>query len=192
MKNHASPFRTLRLRSPLALLLLLAVAGALLFSPAPAVQAQTPSTDATLSALNLNLADTTAVAISPAFASGTTAYTASVFADRVKVSPTPNDAGASYVVSIGDDIFDGGLVLLDAGDNAVTVVVTAADGATTKTYTVTVTRLEELWSATVTAGDGIVWNGYLFDPLRRRRTQASSAGSIDDNAFVLGAQPTRS
>ena len=50
MKNHASPFRTLRrLRSPLALLLLLAVAGALLFSPAPAAQAQTPSTDATLS-----------------------------------------------------------------------------------------------------------------------------------------------
>ena len=113
-----------------------------------------PSSDATLSALNLNLADTdaTAVAISPAFASGTTAYTASVFADRVKVSPTPNDAGASYVVSIGDDAFDGGLVLLDAGDNAVTVVVTAADGATTKTYTVTVTRLEEVWSATVTAG----------------------------------------
>ena len=35
-------------------------------------------------------------------------------------------------------------------------MVTAADGATTKTYTITVTRLEEVWSATVTAGDGIV------------------------------------
>ena len=67
-----------------------------------------PSSDATLSALNLNLADTTAVAISPAFASATTAYTASVFADRVKVSPTPNDADASYVVRVGDDAFDDG------------------------------------------------------------------------------------
>ena len=48
MKRHASPFRALRwLRSPAALLLLLAVAGALLFSPAPAVQAQTADSTGT-------------------------------------------------------------------------------------------------------------------------------------------------
>ena len=189
MKNHSFPSPSLRwVRSPAALLLLLAVAGALLFSPTPAVQAQTASTDATLSALNLNLADATAtaVAVSPAFATATTAYTASVFADRVKVSPAPNDAGASYVVKIGDDIFDGGLVLLDAGDNAVTVVVTAADGATTMTYTVTVTRLEEVWSATVTAGSNTIWNGYLFDALATEQSDLGT-GSIDDNAVVLGA-----
>ena len=180
MKRHASPFRTLRrLRSPIALLLLLAVAGALLFSPAPA-QAQTPSTDATLSALKLNLADSdaTAVAISPAFASATTAYTATVIADRVQVSPAPNDAGATWKARIGSDTFDGGLALLDVGDNAVTVEVMAADGETTKTYTVTVTRLEEIWQAVLTNGTNSFGTGYsdLGGPSAHR-------GSLSNNTF---------
>ena len=179
MKRHASPFRTLRrLRSPIALLLLLAVAGALLLSPA---QAQTPSTDATLSALNLNLADSdaTAVAISPAFASSTTAYTATVIADRVQVSPAPNDAGATWKARTGSDTFDGGLALLDVGDNAVTVEVMAADGATTKTYTVTVTRLEEIWQAVVTNGTNSFGTGYYGFG-----TTTYQKGSLSNNTFT--------
>ena len=50
---------------------------------------------------------------------------------------------------------------LAAGANTVTVEVTAADGATMQTYTVTVTRLSEVWSTTVTAGSNNLGSGFI-------------------------------
>ena len=56
------------------------------------------------------------------------------------VDATPNDAGATVVVNL-DGVEDAdGMVDLAVGDNEITVVVTAADTQTTKTYTVTVKR----------------------------------------------------
>ena len=146
MRNHAFPFRALRwLRSPLALLLLLAVAGALLFSPAPVAQAQTPSTDATLSGLALSHGT-----LRPDFADATTEYRAAVEngVAQITVTPTVTDAGATVSYLDGSDV-----VLADADTNAAgqqvdaavgpttfKVTVTAADAVTVKTYTVVVER----------------------------------------------------
>lgn len=86
------------------------------------------SDDASLTALSLS--DGT---LSPAFASGTTAYTASVASGVTAVSVTATPAtGATAVVS--------GASSLAAGANTVTVTTTSYDGSAHRTYTVTVTR----------------------------------------------------
>ena len=111
--------------------------------------------DATLSALALSAAaDDSSIALSPAFASSTTSYTASVAngVDAITIAPTPTNNGAS--VRRGIVYLDGSdmpipdadatknrqQVSLAAGANTIKVQVTAGNGATTKTYTVTVTR----------------------------------------------------
>ena len=48
---------------------------------------------------------------------------------------------ASYVIKLGGEEDPDGTVALAAGSNVITVEVTAEDDSTTKTYTVTVTRL---------------------------------------------------
>ena len=97
-----------------------------------------PSDDATLSALTLSGIDI------GSFAPDTTNYTASVGNDveQTTVTATVSDDGASYVVKLDGAEDADGTVGLAVGDNAVSVVVTAEDGNTTRTYTVTVTRAE--------------------------------------------------
>ena len=77
--------------------------------------------------------------LSPSFASGTLAYTASV-ANSVSsliVTPTTNDANATATVNGASATTP---VTLAVGSNTVTVQVTAQDGVTTQSYTVAVTR----------------------------------------------------
>ena len=96
------------------------------------------SADATLSALSLS-----GVTLSPAFASGTVAYTASVghAVTETTVMASASDANASVEVKVNGVVDQDGVVPLAVGaDNVITVVVTAQDGQTTQTYTVTVTR----------------------------------------------------
>ena len=96
------------------------------------------SADATLSALSLS-----GVTLSPAFASGTVAYTASVghAVTETTVMASASDANASVEVKVNGVVDQDGVVPLAMGaDNVITVVVTAQDGQTTQTYTVTVTR----------------------------------------------------
>ena len=96
------------------------------------------SADASLSALSLS-----GVTLSPAFASGTTAYTASVghAVTETTVTATASDANASVEVKLNGVVDQDGVVGLAVGDgNVITVVVTAEDGETTQTYSVTVTR----------------------------------------------------
>ena len=107
-------------------------------------------TDATLSALALTAASNNAVALSPAFASATTSYTATVgrSVSQIKVQPTANNSYATIEYLNDSDatltdadtntaVFD---FDLDVGSNIIKVKVTAEDGTTTETYTVTVTR----------------------------------------------------
>ena len=97
------------------------------------------SGDATLSALLLS-----GVTLTPAFASGTTAYTASVghAVTETTVTATASDANASVEVKVDGVVDQDGVVLLAVGDgNVITAVVTAQDGETTQTYTVTLTRV---------------------------------------------------
>ena len=98
------------------------------------------SSDATLSALILS-----GINIGT-FASGTTSYTADVAnsVTETTVTPTVNHSGATHVIEL-DGVEDAdGVVSLAAGSNVITIEVTAEDDTTTRTYTVTVTRLVSL------------------------------------------------
>ncbi|MCF8536937.1 MAG: fibronectin type III domain-containing protein [Candidatus Nanopelagicales bacterium] len=102
-----------------------------------------PSADATLSDLVVT-GSAGAVALSPSFASGTTAYTASVVngVASVTVTPTTTTAGATVEVD-GVTVTSGSAsstIALAVGSNVVSVVVTALDPRFTETYTVTITR----------------------------------------------------
>ncbi len=100
------------------------------------------SSDATLSSLTLSSG-----ALSPAFSPATTSYTQSVgnnVAMLDKISGNTNNAKATAAIN-GKSTGGSGLVLgedypLSVGDNVFTILVTAEDQTTTKTYTVTVTR----------------------------------------------------
>ena len=109
-----------------------------LTSAATSAVAPPPSTDATLSGLTLSGVDI------GTFASATTDYTASVGNDvtETTVTATANDGGATHVIKLDGAEDADGQVDLAVGDNAITIEVTAEDGQTTKTYTVTVTRAE--------------------------------------------------
>ena len=78
------------------------------------------------------------------FASGTTSYTAQVAngVTETTVTPTVNDLGASHVIKLGGVTDSDGVIDLNVGSNVITIEVTAEDGSTTQTYTVTVTRDE--------------------------------------------------
>ena len=119
------------------------------------------STDATLKGLTLSGIDF------GTFESGTESYTADVTNSPTEttVTPTANHPGASYVIRIGGVEADDGTVSLAAGSNVITIEVTAEDGQTAKTYTVTVTRLVTL-QANVASSDatlsGLTLSGIDF------------------------------
>ena len=98
------------------------------------------STDASLSSLALSDIDI------GTFSSETIAYSASVEYDlsTTTVTAVAGDDGASVVItdSNGSTAGTSRDVSLSAGDNEITVTVTAEDGDTTRVYTVTVTRAE--------------------------------------------------
>ena len=110
------------------------------------------SNDATLSALTATSSTSAAGSFASlnigTFASGTTSYTASVenTVTHVKLRPTVNESNATVKVGKGSSLTavtsgsPSGAIALAVGANALKVEVTAADGTTKKTYTVTVTR----------------------------------------------------
>jgi alpha-tubulin suppressor-like RCC1 family protein/phosphodiesterase/alkaline phosphatase D-like protein len=83
--------------------------------------------------------------LAPAFERGATHYVATVpfAAGEVAVIPTTEHPGARVLVD-GAPVASGsqsGMIRLEVGNTTITNLVTAEDGITTKTYTVTVTRL---------------------------------------------------
>jgi uncharacterized repeat protein (TIGR02543 family) len=97
------------------------------------------SNDANLSALSLSSGS-----LSPTFAGSTTNYTASVANAVTSITVTPTVNQASAVVRVNGTTVTSasasGSISLSVGSNTITVLNTAQDGTTTKTYTVTVTR----------------------------------------------------
>ena len=81
---------------------------------------------------------------SPTFASGTTSYTDAVGNTVTSVTVTPTTSGGNATVKVNGTAVASGTasspINLNVGANTVSVVVTAQDGITTKTYTVTVNR----------------------------------------------------
>ncbi len=113
------------------------------------------SSDATLSALTVS-DGTTNVALTPAFDSSKTAYTAEVAhsVSSVTVTPTVNESNAT--VAVNGSAVDSGTasqaISLTAGQSTdVNVVVTAQDGVTTRTYTIAVTRPRAPSASSITA-----------------------------------------
>ena len=155
------------------------------------------STDATLSGLAVKDGSTD-VTLTPTFASGTTSYRASVAnaVAEVTVTPTTTDDGATieYLNASDMTLADAGTaagqqVTLAMGANVIKVKVTAEDGTTTRTYTVTATRAPtctpdtaagDIWCGVVTVGtletSGSA-TGYGF---------SSSVGNLSDKEFSVG------
>ncbi len=99
-------------------------------------EASPPSTDATLSGLTLSGVDI------GTFDPATTEYDANVGhnVDETTVTPATNDDRATYVIKLGGVADADGVIPLVVGSNVIVIEVTAEDGETAKTYTVTVTR----------------------------------------------------
>jgi gliding motility-associated-like protein len=98
-----------------------------------------PSADANLSAFKISRGTLT-----PAFAPATTSYTASVANGVTSMTVTPTAADVTATITVnGATVASGtasGAIELAVGSNAITTLVTAQDGTTTKTYNLTVTR----------------------------------------------------
>ena len=154
------------------------------------------SSDATLSGLTVTGDGSDLVT----FVSGTTDYTASVAntVAEVTVTPTTNDTDATIAyldtsdmtLTDADTAKDEFQVTLAEGDTVIKVKVTAADGNTTETYTVTVNRAAptctlnagDIWCGVVTVesirwGTGTMFVGYGFD---------SGGGDLSDKDFSYG------
>ena len=96
-----------------------------------------PSADASLSSLSLS-----GITLDPEFSAKATSYTASVESTVTSTTVTAEttDEDATAAIMINDQEDADGTVDLVAGYNDITVVVTAQDGTTTQSYTVTVLR----------------------------------------------------
>jgi len=137
-----------------------------------------PSSNANLSALALSNGT-----LSPAFAAGTTAYTASVTnaTTSLTVTPTVADTTASVTVN-GVATTSGnasGAIALAIGSQPISVGVMAEDG-TVKTYTVTVTRAgsgDANLSALVLSG-GSLSPGFAPSTTSYTMSVAAATGSI--------------
>ncbi len=96
----------------------------------------TPSNNAALSDLKIG-----SLTLAPAFTSETTTYTTTTSNATNTITATPADAKAAIEVKVGEaEVDNGSAATWQEGSNTVTIKVTAADGKTTKTYTVTVTK----------------------------------------------------
>lgn len=100
-------------------------------------------TNAPAASTNANLLDLRigSLSLNPEFSADTDAYAVNTANATNTISAIPADAGAEIDVTVNDEtIANGTAAKWSDGENTVQVKVTAADGTTTKTYTVTVTK----------------------------------------------------
>ncbi|MEI6781111.1 MAG: cadherin-like beta sandwich domain-containing protein, partial [Verrucomicrobiota bacterium] len=138
----------------------------------------TPSTNASLSGLALS-----GGTLAPAFAASTVSYTATVPNATTSITVTPTVAQANATITVnGNNVTSGtasGSVSLTLGVNTIAVVVTAQDGMTTKGYTVAVTLLPAVPTATTVAATAILSTGATLH-------STINPGGYADAFFQLG------
>ena len=152
------------------------------------------SADATLAALTLSGVDI------GAFDAAATDYAAAVgpAVASTTVTATPSNAGASVTIADSDGSTTDGPrdVSLAVGANTITATVTAADGQTTATYTVTVTRAYPLPAISIAAGTSPVTEGTaaVFTLTRTGSTAEALtvAVSVTESGTMLAANPPAS
>jgi hypothetical protein len=114
----------------------------------------TPNNVAALSGLVLSSGPLT-----PGFSSAATGYTATVSNSTTSVTLTPTVSDPHATVTVNGALVTSGSasgpINVNAGGNPLSVVVTAQDGVTTKTYTVTVTRAAVLATMTTLPASGV-------------------------------------
>ena len=125
------------------------------------------------------------------FDPATTGYTASVANDvtETTVTPTVNHDGATYVVKLNGAADEDGTVSLAVGSNSIAVKVTAEDGNTTRTYTVTVTRAAPSLSADATLSN-LTLSGIYFGAFDQATTGYSA--SVANDVVETTVTPTMS
>lgn len=143
-----------------------------------------PATDATLASLGINNGTLT-----PSFDSGTTSYTVSVdnSISSITLTPSVNDANASVTVN-GLPVLSGNAsnpVNLLVGNNTITVVVTAQDGTTKKTYTITATRAK---AANIISFNALAPATYGNSPI----TLTASSNNTDAGASIIYSSDNQS
>ncbi|RPJ00918.1 MAG: DUF11 domain-containing protein, partial [Chloroflexi bacterium] len=103
------------------------------------VQEVKPSSNAALSSLALSSG-----ALNPAFAPATSHYTVTLPYKVASLVVTPTAAGPGAMIQVNGSTVASGSpsapIALSVGDNTLTILVTAQDGVTTRTYTVSVVR----------------------------------------------------
>ncbi len=98
-----------------------------------------PSTNASLASMNPSITP-----LSPTFTPATTSYTLSVANSKTSMTVRPISSDVNATITVNGTANPSGTtsapIALAVGSNAINVVVTAQDGTTTRTYTITVTR----------------------------------------------------
>ena len=99
-----------------------------------------PSSVATLAGLAIS-----AGTLAPGFATGTTGYATTVLNTVTGMTVTPTTTASTATVTVNGQTVTSGAasqnITLSLGANTITIVVTAQDGVTTDTYTITVSQL---------------------------------------------------
>ena len=151
--------------------------------PSDRLRGQPDEADATLSGLGLSGIDI------GLFATDTTAYAAVVGHDVTStiVTATATHAAASVAISPGSN------VILVEGANVIAVTVTAEDGTTTRTYTVTVTRAAApLTASFASLPESHAGTGTVLLQVRFSEPVATSYVTLRDTAFQVTNGAVRS
>ncbi|MGI4021240.1 MAG: MBG domain-containing protein [Janthinobacterium lividum] len=158
----------------------------------------TASSSAQLS--NLTLGSGT---LSPTFSSATTTYTATVnnSVSSITLIPTVSDVRATVTVN-GTSVTSGSSspnIPLNIGSNTITIVVTAEDGTTQKTYNLTVTRLQDSQSITFNLIPAKTYGDTDFDAganassglaVNYTSSNSSVATFVNGNVHIVGVGTT--
>jgi hypothetical protein len=124
------------------------------------------------------------------FGSGTIAYTATVLFSTTSMTVTPTTADANATITVnGNPVASGspsGAIALSVGANVISTQVTAEDGSTTKTYTLTVTRGAASTNADLS---GLVPSGGTLTPVFDSATIAYTA-NVQFSTSSMTVTPT--
>jgi len=155
-----------------------------------------PSSNAGLSTLGQSAGGLTP-GLTPGFASATTSYNINVPNGRTTMTlkPVANDANASITVN-GTVVASGTTtnpISLSVGSNSVSIVVTAQDGVTTKTYALTVTRAAAINSTLLTnlqLSAGSLSPTFVNSTLTYTAAEPNSVAAITVTPFTTDANET--
>ncbi|WP_186391948.1 cadherin-like beta sandwich domain-containing protein [Pannonibacter sp. CS1GBFMT1] len=133
---------------------------------------------ATLASLTLSQGE-----LSPAFASDTLNYTTKVENSVTSVTVTPAATQPNATITVNGSAVASGsassAINLEVGENTISVVVTAQNGTTVQTYTVTVTRAEVI---TLSPASGALENGIVGVSYSQT---FSASGGLEPYVLVL-------